>query len=78
MPEKPHHTLVASLLTALAARTHAETVVLTARLREGCWPGGDDRTDTLARESLRRRGPEDTAPAPGGCTCRSGRCGVCN
>jgi hypothetical protein len=78
MPEKSHHTLVASLLTALAARTHAETVVLTARLREACWPGGDDRTDTLAREWLRRRGPKGTAPAPGGCSCATGRCGVCN
>ena len=56
MPEQPNHTFVAGLLTSLAARTHAETVVLTARLRERCWPGGDDRTDALAREWLRQRG----------------------
>ena len=78
MPEQPRHTLVASLLTALAARTPAETVVLTARLRERSWPGGDDRTDTLAREWLRRRGPRGAAPAPQYCTCGDGRCGVCN
>lgn len=77
MPEQPHHTLVTGLLTSLAARTHAETVVLTARLRERCWPGGDDRTDALAREWLRRSGPTVPAPAPG-CTCDSGRCSVCN
>jgi hypothetical protein len=78
MPEQPHHTFVASLLTSLAARTHAETVVFTARLRERCWPGGDDRTDALAREWLRLRGPSSPSPAPDGCTCDSGHCRVCN
>ena len=78
MSEQPHHTLVTGLLISLASRTHAETVVLTARLRERCWPGGDDRTDTLAREWLRQRGPKGVAPAPDGCTCGDGRCSVCN
>jgi len=78
MPEQPHYTFVASLLTSLASRTHAETVVLTARLRENCWPGGDDRTDALAREWLRRRGVADRTPETVGCTCHTGRCRVCN
>jgi len=78
MPEQPNHTLVTGLLTSLAARTHAETVVLTARLRERCWPGGDDRTDALAREWLKQRGLEAPSPTPDGCTCDSGRCRVCN
>ena len=77
MPDPFEHTLVAGLLTSLAARTHAETVVLTARLRETCWPGGDDRTDALAREWLRRRGLSTPAPSVDGCTC-PGRCRVCN
>jgi hypothetical protein len=78
MPDPFDHTLVAGLLTSLALRTHAETVVLTARLRETCWPGGDDRTDALAREWLRRRGPRAPQPALHGCTCADGRCRVCN
>jgi len=78
MPDPFDHTLVAGLLTSLAARTHAETVVLTARLRETCWPGGDDRTDALAREWLRHRGPRTPAPDVSGCTCLHGRCRVCN
>jgi hypothetical protein len=78
MPEPSEHTLLAGLLTSLAARTHAETVVLTARLRESCWPGSDDRTDILAREWLRRRGPDLTSPSVATCTCGSGRCRVCN
>jgi len=78
MPDQSNHTFVAGLLTSLAARTHAETVVLTARLRERCWPGGDDRTDALAREWLRHRGPQAATPSSDGCTCASGRCRVCN
>ena len=78
MSNPSDHMLVSGLLTALSLRTHAETVVLTARLRERCWPGGDDRTDALAREWLRRRGVGIAAPAPALCTCGSGRCRVCN
>jgi hypothetical protein len=78
MPEPIDHTLVAGLLTSLAARTQAETVVLTARLRETCWPGSDDRTDVLAREWLRLRGPSLTSPSLASCTCGDGRCRVCN
>ena len=70
--------LVAGLLTSLSVRTPAETVVLTARLRESCWPGSDDRTDALAREWLRRQGPVLTIPSVAPCTCSSGRCRVCN
>ena len=78
MPEPSDHTLVEGLLASLSLRTPAETIVLTARLRERCWPGGDDRTDALAREWLRRRGIGIVTPAPDGCTCDSGRCRVCN
>ena len=78
MPEPSNHTLVAGLLTSLAVRTHAETVVLTARLREACWPGSDDRTDALAREWLARSGPDTRNPRTVGCTCHTGRCRVCN
>jgi hypothetical protein len=78
MPEPMDHTLVSGLLTSLAARTHAETVVLTARLREACWPGADDHTDALAREWLKRRGPAVHNPEIVDCTCGSGRCRVCN
>ena len=63
MPEPSDHTLVEGLLASLSLRTPAETIVLTARLRERCWPGGDDRTDALAREWLRRRGNGVAAPA---------------
>jgi hypothetical protein len=78
MPEEPTYSLVAGLLTSLASRTHAETVVLTARLREACWPGSDDRTDALAREWLRRSGPGMSSLSVMGCTCGHGRCRVCN
>jgi len=78
MPDPSQHTFIAGLLTSLSARTPAETVVLTARLRESCWPGSDDRTDALAREWLRRSSPTLTTPSVAPCTCESGRCRVCN
>ena len=74
----PDRNLVTSLLTALSARTHAETLILTARLREGCWPGGEDRTEPAAREWVRLWGPRGLAPLPLACSCRGGRCAVCN
>jgi hypothetical protein len=78
MPEPIDHTLVAGLLTSLSARTHAETVVLTARLRAACWPGCDDSTDALSREWLRLGGPGADELKTVGCTCHTGRCRVCN
>ena len=78
MPNPMDPTQVAGLVASLSARTHTETVVLTARLREACWPGSDDSTDALAREWLRRSGPGTTSPSIAPCTCGSGRCRVCN
>ena len=70
--------LVESLLTALSARTPAETLVLIARLRASCWPGGEDRTEPAAREWVRRWGPGVPPPLRLTCSCPGGRCAVCN
>jgi hypothetical protein len=70
--------LVESLLTALSARTQAETLILTARLRESCWPGGEDRTEPAACEWVRRWGPGGLPPLRLSCSCPGGRCAVCN
>ena len=78
MPEPPHNGLVLALLTALSSRSQAEAVILSARLRERCWPGGGDRTEPAAREWVRRWGPRGLPPVPLACSCRDGRCGVCN
>lgn len=74
----PDRTLVESLLTALAARTPAETLALGARLRESCWPGGEDRTEPAAREWVRRWGPGGLPPLRLTCACPVGRCTACN
>jgi len=74
----PDRILVESLLTALAARTPAETLVLAARLWESCWPGGEDRTEPAAREWVRRWGPGGLPPLRLTCSCPGGRCTVCN
>ena len=74
----PDRSLVESLLTALAARTPAETLALGARLRESCWPGGEDRTEPAAREWVRRWGPGGLPPLRLTCSCPGGRCAACN
>ena len=74
----PDRILVESLLTALAARTPAETLALTTRLRERCWPGSEDRTDPAVREWVRRWGPGGLPPLRFTCSCPGGRCAVCN
>jgi hypothetical protein len=56
----------------------AEGRDLVTRLAGDCWPGGADRTIAPARAWLRGWGPYlMSAPGPW-CTCRSGRCTVCN
>ena len=52
--------------------------MLTARLREACWPGSDDGTDALLRAWLRLGGPRADVLRTVGCTCHTGRCRVCN
>ena len=74
----PDRILVERLLTALPARTPAETLALIARLRESCWPGGEDRTEPAACEWVRRWGPGGLPPLRLMCSCRGGRCAVCN
>ena len=74
----PDRNLLESLLTALAARTPTETLALSARLRESCWPGGEDRTEPAAREWVRRWRPGGLPPIGLMCSCPGGRCAVCN
>jgi hypothetical protein len=67
-------------LTALIAATEdAQGQHLAAVLRDHCWPdGGADRTEPAARAWLRRWHVERLAAAVRSCTCRRGRCAVCN
>jgi hypothetical protein len=74
----PERILVETLLTALAARTPAEALTLTTRLRGSCWPGREDHTEPAAREWVRRWGPGGIPPIRLTCSCPSGRCAVCN
>lgn len=70
---------IAALIEALAHRSEFETARLMATLRNRPWPGGHaDRTEPAALEWVRRWGPARLAATPLDCSCRRGRCAVCN
>ncbi len=50
-----------------------------ARVTASCWPGGSaDRYDRVALHWLRRWRPARAAAPLPTCSCRAGRCAVCN
>ena len=54
-------------------------LTLTARLAAGCWPGGpEDRGRPAAISWIRRWHPARTVASLPVCTCRDGRCAICN
>jgi len=74
MPDDP----IQDRITALDARTDAETQGLIARVLRGCWPGGADRAQPGALGWVRLWRPERIGAAVPACTCAHGRCPVCN
>jgi hypothetical protein len=76
MPPEPDRARVAALI---AAAGEPQARRLAATLAHHCWPGGGaDRTTPAARTWVRRWRPERLAAALVSCTCRDGRCAVCN
>jgi hypothetical protein len=67
------------IIEALASRSEAETLRLARVLLRRSWPGDvADRREPGAVEWVRRWGPQGPAPLPPGCSCATGRCGLCN
>lgn len=70
---------IAAHISATARRSGAETRSLVSSLVGGSWPGGaDDRSEPAAREWVRRWRPGRIGVATPTCSCREGRCAVCN
>ncbi|HTW42156.1 MAG TPA: hypothetical protein VMD79_07560 [Solirubrobacteraceae bacterium] len=79
MEPAPSDRTLAGHVESVSARAASDTERLTAALLERCWPGGNgDRTESCAREWLRRWGPRGAGASPPACNCVEGRCGVCN
>ena len=79
MDEQSGDAHVAALIESVATRSESETDRLVSTLRGRCWPGGlADRTERPALEWVRRWGPARLTAAPVACSCRQGRCAVCN
>jgi hypothetical protein len=78
MDHDAHRERVAALIAAARAGRDAEAR-LAAGLHRSCWPGGAaDRTEPAARAWVRRWRRERLGAAVAPCTCRAGRCVLCN
>jgi hypothetical protein len=79
MEDQPGGTDVGALIASLATRSELETQRLVSVLRHRSWPGGvPDRTEPAALEWVRRWGPSRLTTTPLDCSCRQGRCALCN
>jgi hypothetical protein len=70
---------IAAHIESVSARAEPDTDRLASAMLGHCWPGGmGDRTESVAREWVRRWGPRRAGPMPPACRCATGHCGVCN
>lgn len=77
--EAPDRALVTQLIAAAERDVPGGRVGLAAALHRWCWPGGAaDRTEPVARGWVRRWGPNLLDEVEFDCTCREGRCTLCN
>jgi hypothetical protein len=70
---------IAAHIESVSVRAEADTDRLVAAMLGRCWPGGSgDRTESVAREWVKRWGATRVGPAASACRCASGRCEICN
>jgi len=79
MGAKPGDAEVLAHIESICTRAEPDTDRLVSAMFRGCWPGGmGDRTESVAREWVRRWGPRRAGSIPPACSCVVGRCHVCN
>jgi hypothetical protein len=66
-------------IASISTRAESDTERLISVLLGVCWPGGTaDRSDPGALERVRRWGPRRGVQIWLACSCKFGRCQVCN
>jgi hypothetical protein len=79
MDKHYNHTLITALIETMARSSTADKDRLAAMLGGHCYPGGPvDRQEPSGIEPLRRWRPGGAAPSLLACSCRRGRCHICN
>jgi len=79
MEAQPGDPRIAAHIQSVSSRAQSDTDRLACAMLRRCWPGGTgDRTETVAREWVRRWGPRVAGAVPPACSCPAGRCQVCN
>jgi hypothetical protein len=70
---------VVAHIESICTRAESDTDRLVLAMLRSCWPGGmGDRTEAVALEWVRRWGPRGVGVLPPTCSCKFGRCRVCN
>jgi hypothetical protein len=63
---------------SIANRSEHEARRLAAAVADRCWSPSSEGSVPAALEWLRRWGPKGLAPSTPACSCRAGRCMLCN
>jgi len=74
-----HDDVIRSHIRGAATGRSDESERLIAAILDYCWPGGaSDRSQPAALEWVREWGPTVLGEPLPACSCRQGRCTVCN
>jgi hypothetical protein len=79
MADHPRDRRIVAHIQLISARAEPDTERLVSAILRDCWPGGaGDRTEPSALEWVRRWDPRHVGLLPPACSCKVGRCRVCN
>jgi hypothetical protein len=79
MSDRSRDPQIEAHIEAISTRPEIESERLIATMLRRCWPGGaGDRSEPTALEWVRRWGPRRVGALPPACSCKAGRCRVCN
>ena len=78
MAGKPQDDPIALHVGSIANRSEHESRRLAAAVADRCWNRSSERSVPAALEWLRLWGPKGVTPTPPACSCRLGRCLLCN
>jgi hypothetical protein len=79
MADRSRDPQVVAHIEAISARAELDSARLVAVMFARCWPGGaGDRTEPEALQWVRRWSPARAGVLPPACSCKTGRCRICN
>jgi hypothetical protein len=79
MADHPRDPQIEGHIELISTRADTDTERLVSAMLRRCWPGGaGDRSVPAALDWVRRWGPRRVGPVTHACSCKIGRCQLCN